>query len=217
MRIAVPKGRLQEPVLAALRDIDELGNITFPKTRSYHGVSRIPGIKATLIKPRAIPQLLGLDVFDIGFCGLDLVQEADELGAIPVADLGLNRVRILVGVPATKYAILDRPPPRPLVIATEYPKIAERWAIKRGLACITVETFGGTEAYVPDIADIVIDCVETGATLEANGLIPMETLLESSTHLVVSSRFARDKRVSNLGLDHLIELVQQQLQRKEKA
>jgi ATP phosphoribosyltransferase len=100
-------------------------------------------------------------------------------------DLGLNRVRIVVATPAAKAGILDAPPPRPLVVATEYPNVAERWMMARGLAHVVLRSHGSTEAYLPDIADVIIDCVETGATLAANGLVGVEELFDSSTWVVV--------------------------------
>lgn len=198
MKIAIPKGRLQAPVLEALAGVDTLGGIHFPSQRGYRGASKIPGIEAVLIKPRAIPQLLQLRCFDIGFCGLDILCEAGEPDVISALDLGLNPVHIVVAVPVSKRDILEQPPKRPLVIATEYPNLAAQWAFKRNLACITVQTYGGTEAYVPEIADIVIDCVETGATLEANGLVRIEELFRSTTHMVANGVSQFDEEIAEI-------------------
>lgn len=96
MKIAIPKGRLQAPVLEALSRIGSLGGIHFPDPRGYRGTSKIPGIEAVLIKPRAIPQLLQLGCFDIGFCGLDILREAGEPDVISAAEAnGLVRIEEL--------------------------------------------------------------------------------------------------------------------------
>jgi ATP phosphoribosyltransferase len=55
----------------------------------------------------------------------------------------------------------------------------------RGLAHVVLRSHGTTEAYLPDIADVIVDCVETGATLAANGLVVVEELFDSTTWLVV--------------------------------
>lgn len=197
MRVAVPKGRLAAGVMLwfdtePARQV--FGEISFPNERSYRGVSSRPDVQVSLIKPRAIPQLLSLGFFDVGFCGLDLLVEAAYHQVLSLIDLNLNQVQLRVGVPLEKRGILENPPARPLIIATEYPGMAEQWAFEKGLACIVVQTFGGTEAYVPDIADIVIDCVETGATLEANGLVPVDLLMKSSTYLIASPHWDFEKR-----------------------
>jgi ATP phosphoribosyltransferase len=89
----------------------------------------------------------------------------------------------MVAVHESQRDILINPPRRPLVIATEYCNLARDWAMQRNLAAIIVNTFGSTEGYAPEDADIVLDCVETGLTMTANGLVIVDTLLQSTTWL----------------------------------
>jgi ATP phosphoribosyltransferase len=86
------------------------------------------------------------------------------------------------------------------VIATEYPRVAGEWAMKHGLAHIVVESHGSTEAYTKHVADCVIDCVETGATLEQNGLVAIETLFESATWFIARKGCA-DPRIEKWARD----------------
>lgn len=182
MKLAIPKGRLQGPAL------DLLARAGFPlhavSDRSYQ-LAGPEGFEARLFKPRSIAELLAIGAIDIGLTGLDVLRDAAVDVAVPCVDLGLNRVRIVVATPIAKRAILDAPPRRPLIVATEYPALAERWMMARGLAHVVLRTHGATEAFLPDVADVIIDCVETGATLEANGLVPVEELFQSSTWVVV--------------------------------
>jgi ATP phosphoribosyltransferase len=97
-------------------------------------------------------------------------------------DLGLQRVRLLAA--AADPHILEQPPPRPLAIATEFPLIADRWATARNLAHICLHTWGSTEAWAPTYADLVVDVVETGETMAANGLSVLDELLVSTTVLI---------------------------------
>src|SRR4029450_13195033 len=78
---------------------------------------------------------------------------------------------------------------RPLLIATEYVRLADEWALKKNLAHITVQSYGSTEAFAPEDADVVFDNCETGRTIEANGLVIVERLMRSTTYLV-ASKFA---------------------------
>jgi ATP phosphoribosyltransferase len=183
MRLAVPKGRLQAPALELLA---RAGLRLAPTGERAYRLAGPDDVDARLFKPRSIPDLLGIGAFDVGLTGLDVVRDAAADAVVPCVDLGLNRVRIIVATPAAKGDLLAAPPPRPLVVATEYPHLAERWMMARGLAHVVLRTHGSTEAYLPDVADVIVDCVETGATLAANGLIVVEELFESTTWLVAN-------------------------------
>lgn len=184
MRIALPKGRLLENVLALL---EQAGlSFVFAHARNYRPTCNQAGVSAKLVKVRAIPQLVALGNFDVGFSGLDLLREADYDQVVPLLDLGLNPVELVVAVPRGKETIVDDPPRRPLLIATEYVNIADRWALERNLAHITIQTWGSTEAYAPEDADIVFDCTETGTTIAANDLVVIDRIVRSSTWLVAN-------------------------------
>lgn len=180
--IAIPKGRLRDGVL---RLLERAGYpITFPHERALIS-DPVKGVRAQLVKPRSIPQLVHQGSMGAGFAGLDLLTEADYPDLDPIVDLGDRPVEIVVAAAARHVDLLNSPPKRPLFIATEYPTIASRWAMGKGLSHVPHQTHGSTEGYADRIADIIVDCVETGATLAGNGLIPLETVLRSTTHLVV--------------------------------
>jgi ATP phosphoribosyltransferase len=184
MRLALPKGR---PLKGALELLERAGiTFRFDSDRDYTAESNEPGLVGKLIKARAVPQMVALGNFDAGLCGLDVVSEASYEQCLPLLDLGLARVELVVAVVKGKEQILTSPPRRPILIATEYERIADAWASRHGLAHITIQTWGSTEAYPPDDADIILDCVETGRTLEANNLTAIERLLVSTTHLVAN-------------------------------
>jgi len=180
-RVGIPKGRLFDAVANAM------AGAGFPLevvARNYH--PHCPGLIAFLLKPRSVPQMVALGLLDMGFCGRDLVVESgydDRLAVI--ADLGTQPVRLMVA--SAQPDILAHPPRKPLVIATEFPAIADRWATAHNLAHICINTWGSTEAWAPAYADIVVDVVETGETLRANGLVVLEEILQSSTVLVARS------------------------------
>jgi len=83
-------------------------------------------------------------------------------------------------VAAADPGVVARPPPRPLVVAAEYPGLAAAWMRRRGLAHAVVETRGSTERYAPAFADLCVDCVETGETLRANGLAALDVVMTST-------------------------------------
>jgi ATP phosphoribosyltransferase len=73
-----------------------------------------------------------------------------------------------------------------LVVATEYAAIAEKWLKSRGYEYRIVRTYGATEVFPPDDADMIIDNTSTGQTLKDNGLRIVADILESSTRFVAS-------------------------------
>jgi ATP phosphoribosyltransferase len=177
----VPKGRLLDSALAALAAARCPLDV---RPRDYHPRCPDETLRPFLLKPRSVPAMLAHGLLDAGFCGRDLVLESGYEDRLEVAaDLGTQRVRLCVA--AADPRLLEAPPRRPLVIATEFPGLADRWATGRGLAHICVNTWGSTEAWVPEYADLCLDVVETGETLAANGLAIIDTLLESTTCLVI--------------------------------
>jgi len=179
MRIALPKGRLLPNLLDYL---EERGiAFDFAGDRDYRPRCSVEGVETKLIKARSVPQMVAFGNFHVGFTCTDAVVEGGYGNVIVVRETGLDPVRMVVAVHESMKDVLARPSERTLVIATEYPRIAARWAIGRGLPHDAIDTTGSSEAYPPEDADIVVDVCGSGATLEANGLVIVETLFESST------------------------------------
>jgi ATP phosphoribosyltransferase-like protein len=71
-------------------------------------------------------------------------------------------------------------------VASEYERLARRWITDRGIDATFVHSYGATEVFPPEDADIIIDNTATGETLAANGLTVVDVLLPSSTRLYAS-------------------------------
>lgn len=178
LELGVPKGRLWP---AAKQALDDVGISMRMDGRALRAQSW--GVSATFLKPRSIPQLVAMGHLDAGLVGSDVLFDsihADQLE--PVTTTSHARVQL---VAAANYPdILENPPSRPLVVATEYPLVADRWLTDLGLAHVILHTHGSTEAYCPRFADLVVDVVETGETMEANGLRVIHEFLTSTLVLV---------------------------------
>lgn len=207
IRLALPKGRLLDNVLKLLSEINV--NFKFKNDRDYNPIANDKEITAKVVKVRAIPQLLALGQFTVGFAGLDLIKESGYDGIKPLLDLGLNPVRLVVAVHKEQKDILLNPPKRPILIATEYEHIAHEWAMKNNLSHIIIQTWGSTEAFAPDDADIIFDNIDTGRTMDANNLIVIDEILHSSTYLVVNSEAYKQKNIKKK-VDYLIKNLKEQ-------
>ncbi len=187
LKLAVPKGRIAEKVTRLLADA---GWGVEASERSYRPRCAAPGVQVKLLKPQNIPQLVALGRHDLGFAGHDWVVE-EGAAVLELLDLGFDPVRIVAAVPkdlAPRWRALGRP----VVVATEYERLARAFVARHGLEAIVIRTYGATEVFPPEDADVIVDNTASGETLRQNGLEIVETLLESSTRLIASPRLCAE-------------------------
>jgi len=184
LRLALPKGRMQTEVDRLLADA---GLTVRPEVRGYRpSILGLDGLEAKRLKPQAIVSMLAAGTRDLGFAGGDWVE---ELGVelVEVLDTGLDAVRIVAAAPpGTRIE-----PGVRLRIASELPRIAANWAERREIECVPVRSWGTTEVLPPEDADLIVDVVQTGATLAANGLEIVDVIRTSSTRLYASPEAMR--------------------------
>lgn len=189
--IALPKGRLQKPVLerfaaAGIRPDEE------------PGVSRkliIPAGAAArfvILKDGDVPLYVERGAADLGVCGLDQVLESGADLLTPV-DFGFGKCRLCLAAPrgsklASQAALADAAElGRSLRVASKYPRLSARWFARRGVPVDLVVLSGSVElAAVSGLTDAIVDLVESGRTLEENGLVVVDELLQVSARLVVN-------------------------------
>lgn len=180
--LGLPKGRMQEGVMALLADAGicvRAGGAG--GGRDYRPALSLPGFHAKLLKPQNIVEMLDIGRRDIGFAGRDWVEEK-EAGLVELIDTGLDPVRLVAAAPT---ALLQggRLPARPLLIASEYERLTRAWIAAEGVDATFVRSYGATEAFPPEDADCIVDNAATGATLRANGLDVVAEVMASSTRL----------------------------------
>ena len=211
VRLALPKGRMQEGVLNLLADA---GIPARPGVRDYRPAVGLAGFQAKLLKPQAVVHMLATGSRDVGFAGADW---AAELGAelVELLDTRLDRVRLVAAAPVALVEAggLARPD---LVVASEYENLARSWIARRRLSARFVRSWGATEVLPPEDADVVVDNTASGATLAANGLVVVDELLASSTRLFASPR-ALDDRSKRERIETLALLVASVLEARERV
>src|SRR6266581_2015833 len=177
-RLGLPKGRMETGVLALLADA---GIRVRPSARGYRPDVSLPGAEAKLLKPQNIVEMLALGSRDVGFAGADWVAEL-EADVVELLDTGLDPVQLVAAAPV---ALLEsgQLPKRRLIVASEYERLTRGWIRAKGLCAEFVRSYGATEVFPPEDADVIVDNTATGATLEANGLAIVDVLMRSSTRL----------------------------------
>ncbi len=211
IRLGLPKGHMEQGVLTLLADAGVQVEST---SRRYRPRLSIPMFEAKLLKPQNIIEMLHLGSRDIGFAGSDWAREL-KVELIELIDTELDPVRLVAACPAD---LLEdgKLPDRPLVIATEYMSIAGDWVSSRAMNATLVRSYGATEVFPPEDADAIIDNTATGATLSANGLVIIEEIMRSTTHLFANPAVL-DNPVKREEIENFVVLVQSVLEARKRV
>jgi ATP phosphoribosyltransferase len=197
LRLGLPKGRMEAGVLSLLGDA---GIHVRPGARGYRPDVSLPETEAKLLKPQNVVEMLAAGSRDAGFAGADWVAEL-QADVIELLDTELDQVQIVAAGPPAPVGAL---PDRRVVVASEYERLARAWIADRRLAADFVRSYGATEVFPPEDADVIVDNTATGATLEANGLRVIDVLMPSSTRLYANPRALDDagrrRRIEDLVL-----------------
>lgn len=177
LRFALPKGRMEASVLTLLR---EAGIDVTPTARGYRPAISLPGAEAKLLKSQNIVEMLHVGSRDVGFAGADWVAELSA-DLVELMDTRLDPVRLVAAASRDVQANKQM-----LTVASEYEALTRKWIAQRELNARFIRSYGATEVFPPDDADIIVDNSASGATLEANGLEVVDELMTSSTRLYAS-------------------------------
>lgn len=211
IHLAVPKGRMETGVFSLL---SAAGIELRVGQRGYRPVLSEPGFEVKLLKPQNIVEMLGAGSRDIGFAGADWVAEK-QADLVELLDTGLDPVRIVAAAPEGLLEDGELPAGN-LVVASEYERLARVWIDQRGLDATLVRSYGATEVFPPEDADIIIDNTATGETLAANGLVIVDVLLASSTRLYASAGAVADPE-KKLAIDGLVLSLRSVLEARKRA
>jgi len=186
LKILLPKGRIYDNVSALFSDA---GISIYLPERTYRPIVNQDDLEAKVMKPQNIGKLLELGAHDVGFTGIDWIRETGA-DVIEIMDLGFDKVRIVAAVPNEIDDSMLRS--KRMIVATEYVANAEVWLKAQKLNYLIVRTYGATEVFPPDDADMIIDNTATGRTLQENGLRIIDTIMESSTRMFASKEALAD-------------------------
>lgn len=211
LRLGLPKGRMQQGVLSLLQGAGINVQI---EPRGYRATTSLEAVEVKLLKPQNLGEMLQAGSRDLGFAGADWVAELG-LELVELLDTGLDPVRLVAAAPK-ELLEQGKLPRRPLVIASEYPRLTEAWIRDQGLQARVVRSYGATEVFPPEDADLIVDNTSTGATLRANGLTIVDVLMRSSTRLYANPR-ALDDPARRARIEDLVLLIRSVLEARSRA
>lgn len=209
--LALPKGRMEEAVRALLASA---GIRLSAGLRSYRPAISLPGFGVKILKPQNVVEMLDAGSRDIGFAGADWARELDAR-VEELLDTGLDPVRLVAAAPAD-LLIDQKLPARPLVIASEYERLAAAWIAGKKLDATLVRSYGATEVFPPEDADCIIDNTATGDTLRGNHLVIVDELMRSSTRLYANPEALKDP-VRREVIDNLVMLLQSVIEARSRV
>lgn len=212
LTLALAKGRLAEQTFDLLENMGIDCHEARNPGRQLVLWDRAQNIRFILVKPSDVPTYVDHGVADLGVVGKDTLMEA-ERPLYEMLDLGFGRCRLCVaGFPEAQAASVEHATFR---VATKYPAIARRWWRSQGKPIEIIELHGSVElGPVIGLSDVILDIVESGSTLRANGLSVLETVCDVSARLVcnrVSLKTKRDR------IRWVIDGLEKQVRREEES
>ena len=197
LTLAVPDGRLWEPTWEYLRRSGLVPDgAEAPSSRDLVFRPR-PGLRLLRVRPADVAVYVAWGAADAGIVGRDVLLE-QEPDVYELADLGFGQCRIVLAAPAgllPERVLDDGLLPRPLRVATKYPRLVRRLLLARGWTAEVVALSGHVEvAPRVGLADAIVDLVDTGRTLAENGLAVVAELERTSARLIANPVAYRVKR-----------------------
>jgi ATP phosphoribosyltransferase len=185
--LALPKGRILSelgPVLARA-GIVPAADYLDEDSRRLRFETNDPGLDVVRVRPFDVTTFVAHGAAQIGVCGADVLMEFDDDQVYAPLDLGIGRCRVSVAEPEA---------PRPseetesrVRVATKYPRIAGRHFAARGIQAEIVHLNGAMElAPSLGLSRVIVDLVQTGSTLRANGLVETEVIAQVTSRLIVN-------------------------------
>jgi len=183
LTIALSKGRILDQTLPLLKK----AGISIPKSelesRKLILDTNLNDIKVIVIRASDVPVFVQHGAADFGIAGKDVLLEHGANGIFELLDLGISKCRLMVA--SKKNYDLNK---STLKVATKYVKSAKEYFYKQGKQVEVIKLYGAMElAPIVGLSDCIVDLVDTGNTLKANNLVPLELIQEISSRLIVNS------------------------------
>jgi len=194
LTIALSKGRILKeslPLLAAagIEPVDDPD-----KSRKLILDTNRPEVKLVVIRAADVPTYVQFGAADLGVVGKDVLMENGGEGLYELLDLGIARCRMMVAEPKSLAEADDPQRWTRLRIATKYVNTTRRHFAAKGIQTEVIKLYGSMElAPLAGLADRIVDLVDTGNTLRANGLVEVEHIADISSRLVANTASMRMK------------------------
>ncbi len=183
LTIALSKGRILEESLPLLAraGIEPAEDVNTSRKLIFE--TRNPAVRLMVVRATDVPTYVEHGAAQLGFVGRDVLLEYGSTNLYEPLDLGIARCRLMTAAPVERQPVTGR-----MRVATKFVNITRNYFAERGEQVELIKLYGSMElAPLVGLADCIVDLVDTGNTLRANGLQPLELILDVSTRLVVNN------------------------------
>ncbi|MCL0038536.1 ATP phosphoribosyltransferase [Thermodesulfovibrionales bacterium] len=193
LKLGLPKGSLQESTLKLFK---KAGYRITVSGRSYYPVFDDPEIGSMLLRAQEMARYVENGHLDCGLTGHDWILEQDadvvEVAELKYSKEGFRTVKWVIAVPNDSKitTIRDLEGKR---IATELVGFTKKYLESKKIRADVDFSWGATEVKTPHLADAIVEITETGASLKANNLRIVETIVESTTRFIANKKAWKDK------------------------
>lgn len=190
LTIALTKGRILKETLplfaeAGIEPLESIDN-----SRKLIFETTVPGVSFVLLRGSDVPTYVRHGAADVGVVGKDLLMEFGDEGVYEVLDLGIARCRLMTAGSGHER----RPASAKMRVATKFVNVARAHYSARGIQANIIKLYGAMElAPIMNLADEIVDIVDTGNTLRANGMRPLEHIADVSSRLIVNKASMRTR------------------------
>ena len=182
LKIALSKGRIFKETLPLLKQADIIPKDDPESSRKLILDTNHNDIKLVIIRASDVPTYVEYGAADLGVAGKDVLLEHGYRGIYEPLDLKIATCRLMTA----GFENVPLPEGR-LHIATKYVNTTQRYFAKQGKQVEIIKLYGSMElAPLVGLADLIVDVVDTGNTLRANGLVPLDNIAEISSRLIVN-------------------------------
>jgi len=189
LTIALSKGRILEQTLPLLKKAGLEISDEELNSRKLILDTNLDDVKVIVIRATDVPVFVQHGAADMGIAGKDVLLEHGANGLFELLDLGIAKCKLMVA--ASDKNKLEQ---NTLKIATKYVNSAKRYFETKGQQIEIIKLYGAMElAPVVGLAHCIVDLVDTGNTLKANGLVPLEHIEDISSRLVVNAASFKTK------------------------
>ncbi|ADD69059.1 ATP phosphoribosyltransferase [Denitrovibrio acetiphilus DSM 12809] len=190
VNVALPKGRLAEDTIELFlkQGITNEGVVDF-NSRRLTFYDEKNNIKFMMVRNMDVSTYVEHGAADIGVVGKDILLESGS-DVYEYLDLGFGFCRLCVaGIRNSDLSYRHD-----MVVATKYPMLTKNFFASKGVFVETIKLYGSIElSPIVGLSDFIVDLVSTGQTLKKNGLIEVETILESTARLIGNKSMAKVK------------------------
>lgn len=187
LTVALPKGRIAQETL-------EIFETIFGEEFKFDDrklILETPNFRFLLVRNQDVATYVYHQAADIGVVGLDTLEE-QGLDVIRLLDLRRGVCKVAIGMRKGEKLDLSK---AEIKVATKMVNITKRYFADRAIAADVIKLYGSIElAPLVGLADMIVDIVETGATMKQNGLEVVEDIMESSTYLIANKNSYFEKK-----------------------